>query len=279
MLRNVILNCGDEPIKLKSLGGTDEPSGVLIHHNTFVSSRMALNLQTPITQRNFVISNNLFVGPKTLAGARTAEWTAKIENGRFDRNGWFPNGGFWLGVMNGSNLVYQDFAAMKAAAVVEKDGTLLNEPLFASGLVAPATSQPLFAAKGVALADGSNAIDAAEPIDGINDGWLGKAADLGAIEKGCDEPLYGPRPIGQDEVIAPIRCTLPPPGGADGGTSSSPNGVDGGGANGPGANGDPSSGAEDNGCGCRLGGAPVTRIVPAALVLLLGASILRRRRS
>ncbi len=278
VLRNVVLNCGDEPIKLKSLGGTDEPSGVLIHHNTFVSSRMALNLQTPITQRNFVITNNLFVGPKTLAGARTAEWTAKIERGRFDRNGWFPNGGFWLGVANGANLLYPDFAAMKAAGIVEKDGTLLGEPIFANGVVGPASSQASFAAQSVVLADGSNAIDAAEPIDGINDGWLGQGPDLGAIEKGCAEPHYGPRAAGQDEVIAPIRCTLAPPGASDGGTSSPSNDDGGAGPNAPGLGDDVSRSADDDGCGCRFASAPAARVVPAIVVAIVGASVLRRRR-
>lgn len=278
-LRNVIINCGDEPIKLKSLGGTDEPSGVLIHHNTIVSSRMALNLQTPITQHNFVISNNLFVGPKTLTGARTVEWTAVIDRGRFDRNGYFPNGGFWMGTVSGTNRTYSDFTAMQAAGVVEKDGTLLAEPIFGSGLVGPADSQVASPAVSVALASGSNAIDAAEPIDGINGGWYGKGPDLGAHESGCPEPTYGPRPPGSNAVSA-IQCLLssdPPDAGAgdDGGPG---NASSSGGASGQ--PGDPAArAAEDDGCGCRTeGGAPIGRFAPAAGLIAIVAALVRRRR-
>lgn len=277
-LRNVVINCGDEPIKLKSLGGTDEPSGVLIHHNTFVSSRMALNLQTPITQHNFVVSNNLFVGPKTLTGARTVEWTAEIDRGRFDRNGYFPNGGFWLGTVGGVDRAYADFTAMQAAGAVEKDGKLLAEPIFANALVGPADSQVASMGVSVSLAIGSNAIDAAEAIDGINGGWYGSGPDLGAHESGCPEPTYGPRPEGNDAISA-LQCLLspnPPDAGAGadggGGNASSSGGA-------PAAPEAPSTVAGDDGCGCRAeGGGPIGRFAPAAGFFAVAAALLRRRR-
>jgi MYXO-CTERM domain-containing protein len=277
-LRNVILNCGDEPIKLKSLGGTDEPSGVLIHHNTVVSSRRALNLQTPITQHNFVISNNLFVGPKTLAGANTVEWTAEIDRGRFDRNGYFPNGGFWMGKVGGTNRIYADITAMQAAGQVEKDSKLLSEPIFANAFVGPADSKVASMAVSVALATGSNAIDAAERIDGINGGWYGAGPDLGAHESGCPEPFYGPRPEGNDDISA-IQCLL---GSNDPDAGAGP---DGGGGSAS-SSGGPSTGqadaiapdAEDDGCGCRTGSAPIGRFAPAAGLLVVVTALLRRRR-
>lgn len=277
-IRNVIINCGDEPIKLKSLGGTDEPSGALIHHNTFISSRRALNLQTPITQHNFVISNNLFVGPKTLSNANTVEWTAEIDNGRFDRNGYFPNGGFWMGKVSATNRLYADFTAMKAAGVVEKDGTLLVEPIFANAQVGPADSQVASTGASVDLAKGSNAIDAAEPIDGINGGWYGKAPDLGAHESGCPEPKYGPRPEGNNAISA-IQCLLAPDdpdAGApqDAGPSSSSSG----GAT-PTPKDEAPVTAEDDGCGCKTeGGAPIGRFAPAVGLLAVVAALVRRRK-
>ena len=69
-LLSAIHHAPEEVIKLKSLGGSVLPSGALIFHNTFVSAKLALNLQTPITQHNFRIENNLFVGPETLVGER-----------------------------------------------------------------------------------------------------------------------------------------------------------------------------------------------------------------
>ncbi len=255
---NVILNCGDEPIKLKSLGGVEEPSGVLVHHNTFVSSRMALNLQTPITQHNFAVTNNLFVGPRVLSGARAADWTAQIDRGRFDFNGWFPDGEFFLGVENGQNRLYEDFAAMKAAGVVEMGGRLLAEPLFASGIVGPASSEAVFAAGSVVLAEGSNAIDGAEPIDGINDGWASAGPDLGAVERGCAEPTYGPRDEANDEIVTPIHCRgdAAPLDDAGAGDASVPG--DGGGASATPPTGSGAEGGSDDGCGCRAPRADVS---------------------
>jgi hypothetical protein len=57
-LRNVMFNVPDEAIKLKSLGGVEEPSGALIYHNTVVAPNRALSLRSTITQHNFIVANN-----------------------------------------------------------------------------------------------------------------------------------------------------------------------------------------------------------------------------
>jgi len=44
------------------------------------------------------------------------------------------------------------------------------------------------------LKEGSGAVDAGEVLPNINDGFAGKAPDLGAYELGADLPPYGPRP-------------------------------------------------------------------------------------
>jgi hypothetical protein len=282
VLRNVVINCPEEQIKLKSLGGTDEPSGVLIHHNTFVSPRLALNLQTPITQHNFVVSNNLFVGPDTLAGSRSVEWTAALDEARFDFNGYYPDGGFWLGVVGGQNVVADSFAELQAGGLFEANGVLLVKDIFASGDVGPAGdgSSP-HVPFDVTLADGSNAVDAGTPIPGINSGHLGAGADLGALEKGCPLPSYGPRPDGREAITNAIDCdeTTTPPGGAGGagmgGSGAGPSG--GSGADGGGA-GSGSSADEGGSCGCHLPGrAPARPVLPLALALL--GVVLRARRS
>ena len=43
------------------------------------------------------------------------------------------------------------------------------------------------------LKPGSAAVDAGCSIPNINDGYSGKAPDLGAIEEGSPLPVYGPR--------------------------------------------------------------------------------------
>jgi hypothetical protein len=49
---------------------------------------------------------------------------------------------------------------------------------------------------------GSVAVDAGERLPDINDGYRGRAPDLGAYEQGQELPLYGPRPAGVDEETA-----------------------------------------------------------------------------
>jgi hypothetical protein len=46
-------------------------------------------------------------------------------------------------------------------------------------------------------------------LPNIDDGFTGNGADLGALELGCDPPIYGPRPTGMDETNEPIGC-IPP---------------------------------------------------------------------
>jgi len=217
VLRNELVNVVSEQIKMKMTGG--EPSGSIIVHNTFVSGDLALNLQTPITGHNFVVENNLFVGPQTLTGNRTVEWTAGIDGGVFDANGYFPDGGFWFGVVGGNNRLYDSFAAAMASGEVEGDGVLLGAPIFASGVVGPTDEMLAAVAASLELAEGSNAIDAGHVWAGIGDAFEGAGPDLGARERGCQAPSFGPRPVEDEDVVARVNCPTEMPGGTDDGGS------------------------------------------------------------
>ena len=50
----------------------------------------------------------------------------------------------------------------------------------------------------------ATAIDEGVVLPNIDDGFTGAAPDLGAIEAGCDAPIYGPRPMGMDETNEPV---------------------------------------------------------------------------
>jgi MYXO-CTERM domain-containing protein len=289
VMRNVLFNVPDEQIKLKSLGGVDEPSGALVYHNTFVSPKLALNLQTPIAQHNSVIANNLFVGPERLAGSRTVDWTAVLDATRFDFNGYFPDGGFWLGTStSGENNIYDSFAAMQAAGVVEQNGLLLTQPIFEAAFVGPTDAMAHQEAPDFTLAADSNAIDRGTVLAGIDDGHLGSAPDLGALERGCPTPTYGPRPEGQEHLTYAIDCSTDTPtptgssgaGGAGAGASAGGDGAGasaaGGSGNGPGDGAD--AGAGSDGCGCRVQPIEEGRTWVGLLGLLL-LSALRRKRS
>jgi uncharacterized protein (TIGR03382 family) len=289
VLRNVVFNAPDEQIKLKSLGGTLEPSGALIHHNTFVSPTRALNLQTPITQHNFVISNNLFVGPQVLGGSRVVDWTANLNGGVFDFNGYFPDGAFWFGKVAGQNQLFSSFAAAQASGKVEGNGVLLSRPIFAVDFVGPVDPQTQHPSPSFVLAEGSQALERGEALPGFNALHLGAGPDLGAVELGCPEPTYGPRPEGTEHLPTRIDCvpqgtsaqdggTVPPP--VDGGTEQSDGGTpegDGGsaGPNDGGTQGppDPSAPRVSGGCDCSSGGGGAAA---AGLMVLLGWGLRRR---
>jgi MYXO-CTERM domain-containing protein len=287
VLRNVVINCPEEQIKLKSLGGTDEPSGVLIYHNTFVSPKIALNLQTPITQHNFVAMNNLFVGPDTLAGNRTVEWTAALDDAEFDFNGYYPDGGFWLGVIGGSNVTSDSFAELKSGGVFEQSGVLLAGPIFESGMVGPTGDGSSEEAPfDVNLAASSNAIDVGTVLSGINAGHIGAGPDLGALERGCPTPTYGPRPEGQEGITNAIDCnasTTPPGDGGIGGSGTGGSGTGGSGTGGTGVggsganagSGSKSDGDDDGGCGCSV---PAKGSLAGLIATALGGLLLWRRR-
>lgn len=204
--RNVVVNVADEQLKLKALGVVppQEPSGILVLNNTFVSPEMALNLQTPATTRNLLIANNLFVGPSP-AGVRVVDWTAPAADFTIDHDGWFPAGRYDFNPLGD----YPTFAAMQAGGVLEANGTLLAQPIFANGLTAPATYEVTLPGQEVSLAAASNAVDAGVVFPNVNDGFTGAAPDLGALERDCPLPLFGIRPEGIDETNAPFGCGGP----------------------------------------------------------------------
>jgi Chondroitinase B len=208
VLRNVVVNTAGEQMKFHALGTTppQETNGILAYHNTFVSPARDLYMNTPNTTHHFRIQNNLFVGPAQLPG-NAVEWGGPIDDGLFDYNGYFSDGPF---VFNFSGLGYRNFANFAAAQSsvlgIETHGQLLTQPIFAGGLLAPASYTTFLAPQDVTLASGSTAVDRGLILPNVNDGYTGAAPDLGAVESGCPSPIYGPRPAGIDESNEPFGC-------------------------------------------------------------------------
>lgn len=292
-LRNVVVNVANEQMKFHALGGTPplEPSGIVVLHNTFVSPKNALLNSTGATSHHFVVGNNLFFGPAAPENDKTVDWLGPVDDGSFDYNAYFPDKEFRFNLPPNGLVRYASFAAMQAGGVVEAHGVLLTGSPFANGLQPPATYQENLAAQDVTLAAGAGAVDRGRVYANVNDGYQGVAPDLGALERGCALPIYGPRPEGTDESNAPTGCVAPLPPGSDAGTPGGPDGslvppgsdaaaatVDGA-VSGPGLDAGAATAADSgtpgvasSGCGCAAG-------APGAgsfgLVLLVSA--LRRR--
>jgi hypothetical protein len=192
-------------MKFHGHGGGSGPSGVLAYHNTFVSPAIALMMATSAASHYFVIENNLFVGPSMLAGPRTVNWTGPIDAGRFDYDGYFPDGGFRFNLPASGLVSFADFDALQAGGL-ETHGVLLTQPIFASGLTAPGDYTVMLPPQDVTLDPASNALDRGHVLPNLNDGYTGSAPDLGALERGCPMPIFGVRPAGIDETNEPFGC-------------------------------------------------------------------------
>jgi hypothetical protein len=276
-IRNVVVNVADEQMKFHALGTTppEEPSGMIVLHNTFVSPSHALWMQTDATSHHFVIANNIFLGPASPENGRTVDWTGGMEDGRWDYDGFFPDGVFAMH-LGATYEKFANFAAVQAGGWMPH-GLLLDQATFANGLAAPATYTAALQPQDATLAAGSKALDKGAVYANVNDGYQGSAPDLGALELGCAVPIYGVRPEGTDESNQVWGCTPGSGGaagaggsGAGGGTSGAggasaggagtagKGGTAGAGASGTGGNPGASPGSsDDGGCGCRSAGREV----------------------
>ncbi len=187
IFRNALYNVVAEPFKMHN-----SPSGALMLHNTCVKKGMPLVLYTNAPVRNCVYRNNLFLGTRA---SFAYESTAPMVGCDFDYDGF--GGGPWDNFLKWNGVRYATFEEMTRKAPVERHAVLVDlAGAFASGIQPPEDQRVSFDAGMVdlRLKAGSDALDAGEVLAGINDGYAGKAPDLGAYEFGADLPHYGPRP-------------------------------------------------------------------------------------
>jgi hypothetical protein len=197
VFRNVMNNVAAEPFKLHN-----SPSGCMIFHNTSVKHGLPGFLWTSDRVRNCWSRNNLFVG--SLA-EYAYDSTAPMVECDFDYDGFA--GGPFRSFLRWNRMRYATLAEVRKKAPVEKHAVLIDAAsVFASGARPPddvARMQPL--STDLRLAARSQAIDAGELLPGFNDGFQGRAPDLGAFELGDPLPQYGPRPLNGSSVAPKIE--------------------------------------------------------------------------
>ncbi|HXB68972.1 MAG TPA: hypothetical protein VNY05_12045, partial [Candidatus Acidoferrales bacterium] len=212
LIRNVVVNALDEQMKFHGLGTTppQEPSGILVFHNTFVSAQIALNLQTSAMSHYFVVANNLFIGPKGPGLKKVVNWDGPFQTGLFDYNGYFPDGIFAFNRFRATVKQFSSMAVMQSYGMethgMETHGLALTAPIFQNGFLLDEDSRGLVQPVDLTLAANSGALDRGVYLPNINDGFTGAAPDLGALERGCPLPIYGPRPEGMDESNMMAGC-------------------------------------------------------------------------
>ena len=189
IFRNALYNVTSETFKMHNA-----PSGALCFHNTSVKAGMPLVLYSGAAVRNCILRNNLFVGT---AGNYAYETTAPMRECDFDYDGF---GGQWKQFLKWNGRRYRSLADAQAAGLYRHAVRVDPAALFQSGLLPPADATRQFTPKAndLRLKAGSKALDAGAPLPNVNDGFQGKAPDLGACEFGQELPHYGPRPVAKD---------------------------------------------------------------------------------
>ena len=129
----------------------------------------------------------------------------------FDYNGWGRTRTF--GSWDGKRFASLD--AFRAGTGLEKNGIVVQQgpgELFASGAGFPKDPKGMFIPpekNDLRLSANASAIDRGVALPNINDGFAGKAPDLGAHEFGRDMPIYGPRPKGLKGILVAGRIVNP----------------------------------------------------------------------
>lgn len=197
-IRNVVYNGVYGPLKIQG-----DPSGVLIYQNTYIGEIAQLG---PASNMHF--RNNLILGQEARPMVFAIDTYTNYSSS--DYNGFMPNRNSEFSFQwNSPSLnkaadftnprVERRFKSLQQYSEATKQDQHSREVGYSifRNASAPNLNDPtrLISPNEVDLRirEGSAAVDAGTILPNINDGYTGKAPDLGAYELGKDLPHYGPR--------------------------------------------------------------------------------------
>ena len=200
-IRNVLYNVpSGGAVKINA-----RPAGMYVLHNTFITENNGAE-----TFSNAHFYNNLILGSDT-TNVAVAAFPLATSYSTYDYNGYRPNRNtennyLWVAPPAGQTQNFfasasagKSFSSLKAlseATGLEKNGIEIDYDVF-ENLTAPNKAKPHWVYHAVDLNFELNpkgkAIDAGVRLPNVNDDFTGKAPDLGALEYGKPEPVYGPR--------------------------------------------------------------------------------------
>ena len=200
-IRNLVYNV-PVGIALKFMA---RPAGLYILHNTFICENG--NSQT-FSNAHFL--NNLFMGTG-VPGRPVAVFPNATSYSTSDYNGYHPNPGDnnyrWVSppagqlqnysiTVSGDGKTFSSLKSFQEASGLDQHSIELDYYIF-ENLKSPDPLKPGIVYHAIdldfRLNPKGNAADAGIKISNVNDGFTGKAPDLGALETGIPEPVYGPR--------------------------------------------------------------------------------------
>lgn len=183
---------------------SSHPAGLFVYHNTIINEHA---VGEPYSNAHW--RNNLFLG-KNSPNIGIMTWANASDAYSTDYNGFRPNKGVerqyrfiappkGQKIYEGAAAQMKTFATLKeltAATGQEAHGIEVDYDIFEN--LAPSTAtdrHKVYHAMDLnfKLKPTSKAVDAGVVIPTVNDGYAGKAPDLGAIESGKPETKWGPR--------------------------------------------------------------------------------------
>ncbi len=181
------------------------PAGLLIYHNTLISEQAA---REPYSNAHF--RNNLFLS-RNAPGRGVMTWANATADYSSDYDGFRPNPGVakqysWLapaaagttthGAKDSDWKSFSTLDEFRKATGQEAHGIEIDYDIFENlAPPDPARRHHVYHSMDLnfRLRAGSRAVDAGQVLPTINDGFTGKAPDLGALEVNQPLPHYGPR--------------------------------------------------------------------------------------
>ena len=218
-IRNIVYHAPDRgAIKM-----FDRPAGVFFYHNTLCGEiyvgQPSANLNGREGASNLHFRNNLMLGenPDSMRNYRTKDFGGIYFMDTYtsyttsDYDGFRPNEGFdaqfmWLSPAGGAVRDYKNPREMRSfktlqdlckATGQECHGIMVDYDIFQNVKKADLKDfSRVFTRDELdfQLKPNAVAVDAGCILPNINDGFIGKAPDLGALEVGLPVPIYGPRP-------------------------------------------------------------------------------------
>jgi len=171
--------------------------GDVVLHNTVVKNGDALGIYTSDVFSRQYFRNNIFIGGAggsyggySSGSGKVIAMTSAATSGDYNFDGFGSTTGKFEGQLGA--VTFASLAELRSKTT-EKNAAQLALDVFAAPVAFPTSPFPAFAPVGLALAGGSAAEDVGEVIPNVNDGFAGKAPDLGAHERGAPLPAYGPR--------------------------------------------------------------------------------------
>jgi hypothetical protein len=202
----------------------DRPAGVILYHNTFCAEVYAgqpsANLNGREGASNLHFRNNLMLGesPASMRNYRTNKdfggiyfmdtYTSYTTS---DYDGFRPNEGYeaqfmWLSPAGGAVRDYKNPREVHSFKTLQElckalgqecHGIMIDYDIFQNVKKADLKEFSRVYKReelDFQLKPNSAAVDAGCVLPNVNDGFVGKAPDLGALEVGQSLPIWGPRP-------------------------------------------------------------------------------------